>query len=96
MAVFGVRDFRQPEWMLEEDRPAEFDVLPENWDAVNVFMTCGGQWSHDKDARPLALRYEALDVVMRHLKVPDPSDVFWRVRVMEQAAVSEFARMRKD
>lgn len=96
MAAFGVKDFEPPDWMRAEPVLDEFDVLPENWDAVNVFLACVGQWSHDKDARPIALRYEALDVVMRHLKVSDPSDVFGRVRIMEQTAVSEFARMRKD
>lgn len=95
MAAFGVADFEPPEWMLEEQAPEEFGVLPENWETVNVFLACSTQWTRLADGRPSMLRYEAVESVMRMMKV-DPADVFWRMRVMEQAALTEFAKMGKS
>jgi hypothetical protein len=106
MAAFGVKDFELPDWMREEESPSEFGVLEENWDAVNVFLACSTQWatvrtasSQDKGVvsvdRPSGIRYEALEIVIAHSRVAKPRDVFWRVQVMERAALREFATMRQ-
>lgn len=95
MARLGFVDFREPEWWHEDEPAGEFGVLPENWDAVQVFLACSTQWHFSAPyndgkaivpSRPLGLRYEALFAVMQAMGV-DPSDAFWRVRVMEQAAL---------
>jgi hypothetical protein len=96
MAAFGVQDFRPPDWMLEEDGPGEFGVLAENLDAVNAFFACATQWQHDRNDAAIGLRYEALELVLRHSRVADADDAFERVRVMERAALREFAKMRKS
>lgn len=94
MAAFGVKDFKPPEWMLEAESPQELEVLEENWDAVHAFLACATQWDRSRDDRPIGIRYEALEIVMRRMRLADPDDVFWRVRVMENAAVREFATLK--
>ena len=95
MAALGVQGFEPPEWMQDELDDAsedhDFGVLPENEDAVAVFLACATQWLFDQGART-GLRYEAVEVVMRQMKVVAPEDVFARVRVMERAALAEFRR----
>lgn len=95
MKAFGVKGFELPEWMREDRaQAAEFEVLPENWDAVSAFFNCTTQWQHNKDGRAIGIRYEALHRVLGWMRIEDPADVFWRVRLMEATAVREFARMK--
>ena len=91
MAAFGVTDFQPPDWMAEAPPEEDFGVLPENWDAVCVFLASSTQWRHDARGVPAGMRYEGVEIVMRHSKVADPADAFARVRVMEEAAVKEYA-----
>ena len=96
MAAFGFKDFQPPDWMVEEDTHAEqFGVLPENWEAVSVFLACATQWSVGHEGAYTGLRYESVRVVMRLHRVRDAADVFGRVQRMESAALREFAAMRK-
>ena len=96
MAAFGVKDFQPPAWMLEEPEPEDFGVLPENWEAVCVFLACTTQWLSDAHGAVLGLRYEGVDVVIRRSKVADADDVFARIRVMEEAALQEFIVQRNN
>lgn len=96
MAAFGIKDFRPPDWMLEEPEAEDFGVLPENWEAVCVFLGCATQWLRDAHNAPLGLRYEGVEVVIRRSKVADADDVFGRIRVMEDAALQEFIAQRKS
>ena len=91
MAAFGVKDFTPPDWMAEEEAPGAFEVLPENWDAVHTFFACSTQWDQSR-----GIPYERLEIVMRRMHVEDADDVWWRVRVMEQAAVKEFAEQARS
>lgn len=96
LAVLGVKDFQPPDWMREEeDAAGEFGVLAENWQAVNAFLACATQWRHNKDGVPIGLRYEGVEVVLRRRAVEDLDDGFERIRIMEAAAVKEFARMHR-
>lgn len=103
-AALGVQGFKPPDWMTEEEQPTEFGVLPENWEAVNAFLACAHQWHYSApysdgkaliQARPIGLRYEALEIVIRHRRVEDPGDCFRRVLVIEAQALAELNRMRK-
>jgi len=96
MASLGVQGFTPPDWMAEEEQPAELGVLPENWEAVNAFLACATQWQRNQKDDPTGIRYEALELVLRHQRVADPDDCFERVRTMESAALRHFARMRKQ
>lgn len=47
----------------------DFAVWPENWDAVQLFMTAATQWRMDAMGRQAGLDYAALDLPMRHLRL---------------------------
>lgn len=87
-----------PQWMERKaatEGRQSFDILPENWEAVNVFLACSTQWRRDRNDMNTGLRYEALDMVLRRKWVSDADDAFWRVRVMEDAALKEFSKAMK-
>jgi len=103
LAALGVQGAELPDWMLELAAEDDFGVLPENWDAVNLFLACTTQWlrevvSDGKHTRslPLGLRYEGVDVVLRRSCILDPDDAFARLRVMEMAALREFRRIAAE
>ena len=70
-----------------------FGVLPDNWNAAQIFFSCGTQWRQDKNGVLIGLRYDALDIVMRHSSETDSSDAFARVQIMESASVEQARRM---
>lgn len=97
MKAFGAQDFQPPEWMREEaEQGGSFAVLPENWDAVQAFIACATQWHCGPKGEPRGLRYAALELVLKRLRIEDPDDAWMRVRVMEQAALLEFRRVAAD
>lgn len=97
MALFGAKNFKLPDWMTEQDveEPEECGVLIENWEAVQVFLACGTQWRQDRNGILTGLRYDALDILLKRFRIEDPDDAFWRVQVMENAAVKEFLKLAK-
>jgi hypothetical protein len=69
-----------------------FAVLPENWDAVMLFLKCCTQWRHAGLAGiRTGLDYSAVDVVMRHTDIKDPQDAFWRLQQIESEALAALA-----
>ena len=94
MARLGFKDFQPPAWMLEQEDAAaeECGVLAENWQAVTAFLACGTQWRVSREGVNIGLRYEGVDIVLRHRGIEDLADAFWRVQVMERAALAEFAK----
>lgn len=72
--------------------PEAFGVLPENWNAVQVFFSLTTQWRVDRGGVLAGLRYGALEIVMAHQDA-EPHDTFARVQIMERAAVDQSRRM---
>lgn len=72
----------------------DFEVFPENWDAVQVFMACATQW-RVSDHRAVGLDYNGLLAVMQLRDTQERRDTFERVRILESAALKEFARKRR-
>ncbi|RJG10913.1 hypothetical protein D3879_14625 [Pseudomonas cavernicola] len=66
----------------------EFWVWPDNWQAVDVFITMGTQWRVGM-AGATGLDYGVLNDVMRlhGIKKRGRDDVFAAVRIMESAAL---------
>lgn len=78
----------------QAEAPEAFGILPENWDAVCVFFfECPTQWRRDRAGVAVGLRYEALELVIRHHQCNDPDDTFRRVQVLERATVEQVRRM---
>jgi hypothetical protein len=64
-------------------------VLPPNWPALMVFLALDTQWRRSQQGRRLGIDYTAIEPVLRLKGVPRKKwqDVFWRLQVMELAAV---------
>jgi hypothetical protein len=89
MRAFGVpeEDVRA----LEGDEN-EFEVEPDNWPAVVLWMACQTQW-RSAGAGRYGLDYTAVDVVMRRRGMADEDGTaFAGLQVMEIAALGEMAR----
>ena len=71
-----------------------FGVWPENWQAVEVFLAMGTQWSRDMGGAVTGLRYEALPVVERRLGIcrSQSAAVFHGIRIMERVAIEIMRR----
>lgn len=84
LAAFGLQALPAAEQALE--------IWPENLAIIEVFLACSTQWLVDFSGNRTGIRYEALQAVMNMTGVPDASDIFAGVQIMERAALAEFAR----
>lgn len=92
LKAFGV-GFEPPAWMRERESEQEqsFDVMPENWEAVQLFCACATQWRTNPDGPLRYLPYEAVDVLLRRMKLEDPDTAFEKLRIMEAAVRENFS-----
>jgi len=75
-----------------ELKAAEFEVLPENWEALDAFLRVSTQWRITSGANRLF--YQGLDysAVVPKLKLVHPlntDDLFKKVQLIEQGALAE-------
>lgn len=76
--------------------PAEtegFEVLPENWTSLCIFLACETQWRVAATMAGLVwlgLDYPAADIVLRRSGADDPDAVFADLQAMEAAAIDVF------
>tara|TARA_R110002049_G_scaffold30388_8_gene104230 strand:- start:96 stop:353 length:258 start_codon:yes stop_codon:yes gene_type:complete len=78
-----------------EQASDDYEVWPENWPAVQVFVACATQWRRaGLEARRHGLDYTAVESVMRLLEIQNPVATFQRVRRME-AEVLERLQARR-
>ncbi len=69
------------------------EIWPENWVAVQTFVQLSTQWRLSPGGELVGLDYAAIPPVLELTCVAaaDRPDVFAALRVMEQAALKEFA-----
>ena len=84
---------------LEEEHQDDddFEVWPENWPAVQLFMELGTQWRVAAGMGGLAylgLDYAAVIAYLRGLRVPEWRERLKELRVMELAAVKAQAERK--
>lgn len=73
----------------DADLPEEFEVYPENWDTVMLFLRLQTQWIlGGMDGRPVGLNYVAVESVMRMCRVKNREQELDRIRFMEAAALA--------
>lgn len=93
LRAWGYTEERIAELTAQTQAAAEPDLLiwPENWEAVGLFCALATQW---RLAGGMGISYQGLDYVailatLQLQRVPprDWPDLFWRIRVMEAAAV---------
>ena len=78
----------------EDDRDDTFEVLPENWEAVQMFMRCQTQWRVGM-AGPIGLDYGAVNWLLRLYEVDDPRSVLEDLQTMEAAVLMTMSKRAK-
>jgi len=70
------------------------EVLPENWEAVQMFVRCQTQWRTSM-AGLIGLDYGAVEWLLRLYGVEDPRSVLEDLQIMEAAVLSVVAKRGK-
>ena len=83
-AAFGLD---LPEQASSED----FEVWPENWDAVLMFLRISTQWRTSMGG-PIGLDYGALEWLFRLYEVKEPRSLLEDLQVMEGAALTAMSK----
>ena len=68
------------------EAPEDFEVWPDNWPAVEMFLRCQTQWRTTASG-VCGLDYTAVLAVFRLYEVEEPTTVLEDLQVMEAAAV---------
>ena len=68
------------------ETPKDFEVWPDNWPAVEMFLRCQTQWRTTASG-VCGLDYTAVLAVFRLYEVEEPTTVLENLQVMEAAAV---------
>jgi hypothetical protein len=80
-----------PEWLEpEEAEPTCFEVWPENWPAVRLFIRCQTQWRTDNGHRT-GLIYSELIAIASLYSVENLGQVVEDVQVIEAEILSQGA-----
>jgi hypothetical protein len=69
-----------------DDRDDNFEVFPENWEAVQMFVRCQTQWRIGM-AGPIGLDYGAVNWLLRLYEVEDHRSVLEDLQTMEAAVL---------
>lgn len=73
-----------------------FDVWPENWETVQLFLAVQTQWRMAPMGGVVGLDYAAVDAAIRHLRRPMTPELFAGLQIMEKAAIAELNRDRGE
>jgi len=74
--------------------PENFELWPENWDIVQMFLRMQTQWQTSM-AGLTGLNYPSLQWLCKLYAVKDPVAIFEGVQVMEMAALAVLNASRK-
>lgn len=80
--------------MPELEAPKDFEVWPDNWPAVEVFLRCQTQWRTTMTG-VCGLDYSAVEWLFRLYGVKDQPAVLEGLQVMEAAAIKILNKERK-
>jgi hypothetical protein len=70
-----------------------FDVLPENWTALQLFLECADQWAYSPSGRLQGLRNEAVQIEINNGGYAPFSTEDWRrLRTLSRVATHELNR----
>jgi hypothetical protein len=79
--------------LIDEQTEDDFEVWPENWDCVEMFLRVGTQWRTGMGG-PTGLDYTAVLAVIGLYQVDDHRAMFEALGVMEAAALSVWSEER--
>jgi hypothetical protein len=69
----------------------DYEVWPENWDAIQMFLRCQTQWRTAGMGGVIGLDYAAVSWVLRLYKIKDQRAVLEDLQVMEAAVIEGLA-----
>ena len=79
--------------LIDEQANGDFEVWPENWEYVEMFLRVGTQWRTGMGG-PTGLDYTAVLAVIGLYQAADQRAMFEALGVMEAAALSVWAEER--
>jgi hypothetical protein len=71
----------------KQEPEKDFQVLPENWDAIDLFLRCQTQWNTSVGG-VTGLNYASVLAIIDMYKYADPVSVFEDLQVLEITAMS--------
>jgi hypothetical protein len=71
-----------------------FEVLPENWESVQLFIRCQTQWRTSM-AGLIGLDYGAVHWLLRLYEVEDPRSVLEDLQLMEAGVLNVVSKRRR-
>ncbi|MEW8494236.1 MAG: DUF1799 domain-containing protein [Candidatus Thiodiazotropha taylori] len=72
-----------------------YDVLEENWDAIQLYMSVKTQWrTGGTTGQPIGLDYVAVDVAMNRLGIKN--DAFCQLQIIEGEILKYWAETREQ
>lgn len=75
--------------------PDDYEVLPENWQTVMLFLACQTQWRAGGMGGVVGLDYNVVFKMMQVYKVEDERQQLEDLQVMEGAVLSKIAKRKK-
>jgi hypothetical protein len=72
--------------------PTEFPVLPENWDACQLYLAVQTQWRTSPVGGLIGLDYNAVDVVFRRRRFKDSPVLFEQLQLMERTTLDAWEK----
>ena len=73
---------------MKSQRPADFEVWPENWEPLETFMLCATQWRYFPMGGAQGLDYAAVRAVLQMHGVLDQSAALLDLRLLECGALA--------
>jgi hypothetical protein len=75
--------------------PTDYEVLPENWQTVMLFLACQTQWRTGGMGGVVGLDYNVVFKMMQVYKIEDEKQQLEDLQIMEGAVLSKIAKRRK-
>jgi hypothetical protein len=82
------------EKIAPEELPKNFEVLPENWEAVQMFLRCQTQWRISGMGGLIGLDYGAVAWLLRLYRAKDQRSLLEDLQIMEAAVLETMAKRR--
>ncbi|MEX2475068.1 DUF1799 domain-containing protein [Marinobacter sp.] len=80
---------------LASEEADDYPVLPENWDALQLFLRCATQWRYAGMAGVrTGLDYPSVETVMRMTGTRNKRETFWQLQLIEDEALKALAELR--
>ena len=78
--------------VMEVNADQDFEVEPENWEAVVLFMRCQTQWTVGGMGQRVGLNYLGVECVARLSAIELTPDRFDQLQLLEVTTVNEIGR----